>query len=164
MARKRKVAKAARRVSAAVLISRLLGLVRELTIAMVFGAGAITDAWLVAFRIPGMLRDLVAEGALSSAFVPTFNRVLSRQGREAAWRLGSLVMSVLLIILGAASIVFYVFSDGFVYLFAFGFGPVESKFELTSDLIRIISPFLLLVAVSSVVMGMLNTLNHFFHS
>ena len=78
MARKRKAARAARSVSAAVLISRLLGLVRELTIAMVFGAGAVTDAWLVAFRVPGMLRDLVAEGALSSAFVPTFNRVLSR--------------------------------------------------------------------------------------
>ena len=72
------------------LISRLLGLVRELTIAAVFGAGAVTDAWVVAFRIPGMLRDLVAEGALSSAFIPTFNRVLARQGKEAAWQLASL--------------------------------------------------------------------------
>ncbi len=162
MARKRKAARAARSVSAAVLISRLLGLVRELTIAMVFGAGAVTDAWLVAFRVPGMLRDLVAEGALSSAFVPTFNRVLSREGKEAAWRLGSLVMSALLVFLGAAAIVFYAFSDGFVYLFAFGFGAGADKFELTSILIRIISPFLLLLALSSVAMGMLNTFDRFF--
>ncbi len=161
MARKHKAAKAARSVSAAVLISRLLGLVRELTIAMVFGAGAITDAWLVAFRLPGMLRDLVAEGALNSAFMPTFNRVLSRQGEGAAWRLGSLVISALMVLLGVVSIIFYVFSDWFVYLVAFGFGPT-SKFELTSSLIRIISPFLLLVALASVLMGMLNSFGRFF--
>ncbi len=162
MARKQKAARAAGRVSLAVLISRLLGLVRELTIAAVFGAGAVTDAWLVAFRIPGMLRDLVAEGALSSAFIPTFNRVLARQGREAAWQLASLVMSALLLFLGAATILFYFFSDSLVYLFAFGFGQVEAKFELTSTLIQIISPFLLLVALSSVAMGMLNTYGRFF--
>ena len=162
MARKQKAARAAGRVSLAVLISRLLGLVRELTIAAVFGAGAVTDAWLVAFRIPGMLRDLVAEGALNSAFMPTFNRVLGRQGKEAAWQLASLVMSALLLILGAVAILFYLFSDSFVYLFAFGFGPVEGKFELTSTLIRIISPFLLLVALSSVAMGMLNSFDRFF--
>ena len=162
MARKRKAARAAGRVSLAVLISRLLGLVRELTIAAVFGAGAVTDAWVVAFRVPGMLRDLVAEGALSSAFLPTFNRVLAGKGREAAWQLGSLVMSALLLFLGAAAVLFYVFSDSFVYLFAFGFGPIEGKFELTSTLIQIISPFLLLVAISSVAMGMLNTFDRYF--
>ena len=162
MPRKRKAARAAARVSLAVLISRLLGLVRELTIAAVFGAGAVTDAWLVAFRIPGMLRDLVAEGALSSAFIPTFNRVLARQGREAAWQLASLVMSALMLFLGAIAILFYLFSDTFVYLFAFGFGPGEGKFELTSTLIQIISPFVLLVALSSVAMGMLNTFDRFF--
>ena len=161
MGGKRESAKAAGRVSLAVLISRLLGLVRELTIAAVFGAGAVTDAWLVAFRVPGMLRDLVAEGALSSAFIPTFNRVLAAKGREAAWQLGSLVMSALVLLLGAVAVLFYVFSDFFVYLLAFGFGEFE-KFELTSTLIQIISPFLLLVALSSVVMGMLNTFDRFF--
>ena len=81
MSKNTRVARAASRVSLAVLLSRALGLVRELVLAAAFGASATMDAWVAAFRIPGMLRDLVAEGALSSAFIPTFSRVLTRDGR-----------------------------------------------------------------------------------
>ena len=162
MSRNTRAARAASRVSLAVLMSRVLGLVRELALAAVFGASSTMDAWVAAFRIPGMLRDLVAEGALSSAFIPTFSRVLTRDGRQSAWHVVNLLMSMLLIGLGLVTILFYVFSDWLVYLFAFGFGEIEGKVELTSYLIKIISPFLLLVALASVAMGVLNTFDRFF--
>ena len=78
-------------VGLATMSSRVLGLVRDLALAHVFGASHEMDAYTVAFRFPNLLRDLFAEGAMSSAFVPTFTRVLTVEGRAAAWRLGNLV-------------------------------------------------------------------------
>ena len=162
MSKNTRVARAASRVSLAVLLSRALGLVRELVLAAVFGASATMDAWIAAFRIPGMLRDLVAEGALSSAFIPTFSRVLTRDGRQQAWSLVNMLMSTLTIVLGVLAILFFVFSDELVGVFVFGFGEIEGKVELTSNLVKIISPFLILVALASIVTGVLNTFDRFF--
>ncbi len=162
MSKNTRVARAASRVSLAVLISRALGLVRELVLAAAFGASATMDAWVAAFRIPGMLRDLVAEGALSSAFIPTFSRVLTRDGRHQAWCLVNMLMSTLTIALGVLAILFFVFSDELVSVFVFGFGEIEGKVELTSNLVKIISPFLLLVALASIATGVLNTFDRFF--
>lgn len=155
-------ARAAGVVSGAVLISRVLGVVREAVFAKLFGAGAFNDAWQVAFRIPNLLRDLFAEGALSSAFVPTFNEFLEREGRSGAWLLVSLVMSSLMVVLGGLTLLFLTFPDFFVYLLASGFSRVPGKMEITVELIRILSPFLLLVSLASVAMGILNTFNYFF--
>ena len=77
--------------------SRILGLVREQVVAFLFGAGVATDAFNVAFRIPNLLRDLFAEGAMSAAFVPTFTETMSRRGEEEAWRRANLVMNALLV-------------------------------------------------------------------
>ncbi|MFQ5740240.1 MAG: murein biosynthesis integral membrane protein MurJ [Acidobacteriota bacterium] len=162
MARHFQAARATGTVSVAVLASRILGLVREQVMAALFGAGAQMDAWLVAFRIPNMLRDLFAEGALSSAFVPTFTDTLRRKGSQEAWLLANLVLNALMVLLGVLALIFCLFSDAFVYLLAGGFSQVPGKVELTSSLLRILSPFLLLIALASVVMGVLNTLNHFF--
>lgn len=150
------------KVSLAVFISRILGLVREQVFAWLFGAGIYTDAWNVAFRIPNLLRDLFAEGALSSAFVPTFTSYLQRVGRSEAWHFANLVVSALLVILGTFTLALLVFPEGFVYLLAAGFREVPGKVEVTSTLIQILSPFLLCIALASVAMGMLNTLNHYF--
>src|SRR5437867_8714997 len=94
------VAHSARTVSLAVLGSRVLGLVREQVLASLFGASREFDAFVTAFRIPNLLRDLFAEGALSAAFVTTFSQKLSKEGDPAAWRLANLVLNALLVVLG----------------------------------------------------------------
>src|SRR5947199_8137110 len=92
-------------VSAAVLASRVLGVVREQVFAVLFGAGRELDAFITAFRIPNLLRDLFAEGALSAAFVSTFTQYLERGGEAAAWRLASLVINALLIVVGTITLI-----------------------------------------------------------
>src|SRR6266478_7701076 len=94
------VIRSARTVSLAVLGSRVLGLVREQVLAALFGANREFDAFVTAFRIPNLLRDLFAEGALSAAFVATFSQKLSAEGDKAAWRLANLVLNALIIVLG----------------------------------------------------------------
>src|SRR5262245_61385498 len=94
-----RVARHAGTVGAATLLSRVLGLVRELVMASLFGAGLATDAFNVAFRVPNLLRDLFAEGAMSSAFVPTFTEYRKNQGDDAAWALGRQLMVTLLVVL-----------------------------------------------------------------
>src|SRR5690606_39302113 len=103
MSKGARTARAAGTVSFAVLLSRVLGLVREQVFAGLFGAGLFMDAWLVAFRIPNLLRDLFAEGALSSAFVPTFTEYLQTKGKAQAWELANLVLSTLMVLLDGKS-------------------------------------------------------------
>ena len=164
MARRAQSARAAGTVSIAVLMSRILGLVREQVFAHFFGAGSgiYSDAWRVAFRIPNLLRDLFAEGALSSAFVPTFTEHMHKKGREEAWLLANLVINALLVLVGLFTLALLLFPDAFVFLMAQGFAKTPGKVELTVSLVRILSPFLLFVALASVAMGILNTLNRFF--
>src|SRR5688500_9339447 len=97
-----RLAKSAGVIGAATLASRLLGVAREQALAVVFGASASPqmDAYNVAFRIPNLLRDLLAEGAMTAAFVPAFSRALAGEGKAAAWRIGNLVMNALLLITG----------------------------------------------------------------
>ena len=161
-ARRVESARAAGKVSLAVSLSRVLGLVRDQVFAHLFGAGFYNDAWLVAFRVPNLLRDLFAEGALSAAFVPTFTDFLQKKGRAEAWTLASLVLSSLLVLLGGFTLLLVLFSEWFVYLLAAGFADVPGKIEVTAGLLRLLSPFLMLVAMASVGMAVLNTLNHFF--
>ncbi len=153
---------AAGKVSLAVFLSRVLGLAREMTFAKLFGAGLANDAFVVAFRIPNLFRDLFAEGALSSAFVPTFTEYWRNKSRSEAWLLANLVLSSLLVLLGAFAVLLFLFSEQSVYLVAAGFADEAGKAELTSALIRILSPFLLFVALAAAAMGMLNTMGHFF--
>lgn len=155
-------ARAAGRVSLAVFLSRILGLVRDQVFAKLFGVGLYNDAWLVAFRIPNLLRDLFAEGALSSAFVPTFTNFLHKKGKSEAWLLANLVLCWMIIILGGLTLVFLIFSEYFVYLLAAGFADSPEKLEVTSVLLKILSPFLMLIGMASVAMGILNTMNYFF--
>src|SRR6478672_1419240 len=97
-----KLARSAGLMSVATMASRVLGVVREMVLAALFGAGAgpEMDAFNVAFRVPNLLRDLFAEGAMTAAFVPTFTTTLTTQGRESAWRLGNLVINALLVATG----------------------------------------------------------------
>ena len=146
----------------ATITSRILGLVREQVLAFFFGAGDVTDAFNIATRIPNLVCDLFAEGAMSAAFVPTFTRQLTLHGRERAWHLASSVINALLLVTGVLVLVGIIFAEPLVRLFAADFSDVPGKLELTIYLTRIIFPFLTLVAVAAALMGMLNSLGHFF--
>ncbi len=148
--------------SAATFLSRIAGLVREQTFAYLFGAGIWTDAFNVAFRIPNLLRDLFAEGAMSAAFVPTFNTVLAREGRGQAFRLANVTLSVLTIVLGLLSGIGILLSPWLVGLLAPEFAATPGKAEVTILMTRIMFPFLLAISLAAVTMGVLNSLGAFF--
>ncbi|NLF24413.1 MAG: murein biosynthesis integral membrane protein MurJ [Deltaproteobacteria bacterium] len=142
------------------LLSRLLGLVRDLAVARLFGAGFFTDAFFVAFRIPNLLRSLVAEGALTSAFVPVFAEEL-RQGREAAQRTFSSATGLLLFSTTVLSIIGIIFAPEIVALTAPGFGLGTSKALLCITLTRIMLPYIVFVSLVAMLNGALNTLGIF---
>ncbi len=147
---------------AATLASRILGLARDQVLAAFFGAGNEMDAFVVAFRIPNLVRDLFAEGAMSAAFVPTFTKQLTLRGKDHAWRLGTNVLNALLVATGTLVVLGVVFARPLIELYAGDFASVPGKLELTVQLTRIMLPFLLMVAVAAVLMGMLNSLHHYF--
>jgi putative peptidoglycan lipid II flippase len=148
-------------VSVAVFMSRITGLLRESVMARLFGAGLIYDAFMLGFRIPNLTRDLFAEGALSSAFVPTFTEYLSKRSKEEAARLANLVATALIIVVGAVCAAGMIFAPALVHLLAPGFAAVPGKFELAVNMTRIMFPFLLLVALAAQAMGVLNACNKF---
>jgi putative peptidoglycan lipid II flippase len=141
-------------VGIAILSSRVLGLIREMVVAALFGATRNMDAFLTAFRAPNMLRDLFAEGALSTAFVTTFSRRIATEGDESAWKLASKVATLALIFMSALTLLGIIFAPVLIKILAPGF-PVE-KAELTILLTRVMFPFILLVSLAALVMGMLN--------
>jgi putative peptidoglycan lipid II flippase len=151
--------KAAGIIGLAVMCSRVLGLAREQIFAALFGAGAAMDAFTVAFRIPNLLRDLFAEGALSTAFVTVFSKTIATSGDRDAWRLANKVATLTGIVLGCICIAGIVFSAQLVGLLAPGFDP--AKAAVTATLTRVMFPFILLVSLAALVMGMLNAKNVF---
>ena len=155
------LARSAGLIGAATMSSRILGLVREQVMAYLFGAGNAVDAFNVAFRIPNLVRDLFAEGAMSAAFVPTFTRYLRREGRESAWRLGSHVLNALLVTTLAIVALGMLFAEPLVTVLAGEYAEVPGKFELTVDLTRVMLPFLTLIAIAAACMGMLNALDRY---
>lgn len=148
-------------VGLAVMGSRVLGLVREQVFAGFFGASREYDAFLTAFRIPNLLRDLLAEGALSAAFVTTFSQTLTKAGDKEAWRLANLVLNALTVVLAAITLLGIVFTPQLVDLIAPGFKQYAGKTELTIVLTRLMFPFIILVAIAAVAMGILNTKDRF---
>jgi putative peptidoglycan lipid II flippase len=146
--------KAAGIIGLAVMCSRLLGLAREQICAALFGGGGMMDAFTVAFRIPNLLRDLFAEGALSTAFVTTFSKTIAREGDDAAWRLANKVATLTILVLGALCVAGMVFSNQLVHTLAPGFDA--DKADRTVVLTRIMFPFILMVSLAALVMGMLN--------
>ncbi len=141
-------------VGIAILCSRVLGLLREVIFASLFGASKNMDAFLTAFRAPNMLRDLFAEGALSTAFVTTFSSRIATDGDQSAWKLASKVATLTVIFMSAVTVLGVVFAPALITVLAPGFAP--DKAELTIMLTRIMFPFILLVSLAALVMGMLN--------
>jgi len=146
-------------VALAVLCSRVLGLAREQIFAALFGGGRVMDAFTIAFRIPNLLRDLFAEGALSTAFVTVFTRTATLESDAAAWRLANKVATLLAVTLSAITVLGILSAPWLVAALAPGFDP--GKAALTVTLTRIMYPFILLVSLAALVMGMLNARNVF---
>lgn len=154
--------RAAGAMGAATLLSRIFGLVREQVFAYFFGASNATDAFQVAFRIPNLLRDLFAEGAMSAALVPSFTRARMEEGDECAWRLAGLVFRVLFVLVSLLSIVGILFAPQLVELYAASFQKVPGKFELTVRMTRVLYPFFPFVALAAAFMGILNACGRYF--
>ncbi|HZA53085.1 MAG TPA: murein biosynthesis integral membrane protein MurJ [Candidatus Udaeobacter sp.] len=155
------VAQNASVVSIAVMASRILGLVRDQVFAIFFGAGLQYDAFLAAFRIPNLLRDLFAEGALSAAFVTTFSQVLETKGQTEAVRLSNRVATLTILVISVICVAAWFCAPLLVRALAPGFFDVPGKAELTIQLTRIMIPFLLLIALAAQAMGVLNAQNVF---
>lgn len=161
------VARSAGIVSIAVMFSRVFGLVRETIFAKYFGAGFLYDAFIVGFRIPNLLRDLFAEGALSAAFVKVFTDYQLKNSEKEAWRLASLIFNGLAVVLSAICIAGIFLSPLFVKLITYNYlgdpnhyYPPE-KAALATTLMQIMFPFILLVALAALAMGVLNTKGRF---
>ena len=148
-------------VGAAVMGSRLMGVVREQAFAYMFGASRLSDVFVAAFRIPNLLRDLFAEGALSTAFTTTFTKTWAKEGSDASWRLAQIVLSTLILILGVICLLGIAFAPLIVDLTSYGFHDFAGKFGLAVSMTRLLFPFILFVSIAAVVMGMLNARNIF---
>jgi putative peptidoglycan lipid II flippase len=143
-------------------ISRILGLVREMTFSYLFGAGMMMDAYRIAFNIPNLLRDQLSEGSLSAAFVPIFSDYDKQKGKKAAFLFAASVFNGLVLFTGILAFLGIIFAPQLVKVIAFGFTRDPEKFALTVRLTRIIFPFVLIMTLSALSMGVLNYYNHFF--
>jgi putative peptidoglycan lipid II flippase len=159
MAKERLNTRAAGIVALAVMLSRVLGLARELIFAALFGAGRGMDAYITAYRAPNLLRDLFAEGALSVAFVTVFSKLGVEKSYEAAWELARKMATLALIFMSVVTLLGIVFAPALIALLAPGFDADKSAF--TVELARIMFPFILMVSLAALAMGMLNSRNVF---
>lgn len=148
-------------VSGATLISRVLGFARDMIFANLFGAGAGTDAFFVAFKIPNFLRRLFAEGAFSQAFVPVLAETRSRGDHTAVRDLIASTSGTLGVILLLITLLAILASDGLVYLFAPGFHGHADKFALAADMLQLTFPYLLFISLTALAGGVLNTYGRF---
>jgi len=153
--------KAAGIVGIAVMCSRVLGLIREQIFAWLFGGGKEMDAFTVAFRTPNLLRDLFAEGALSTAFVTTFSKKIATEGVDSAWKLANKVATLTSVFMSGIVVMGICVAPLLVNVLAPGFSHTPGKMELTYHLAQLMYPFILLVSLGALVMGMLNARNVF---
>ncbi|MFA4984841.1 MAG: murein biosynthesis integral membrane protein MurJ, partial [Candidatus Omnitrophota bacterium] len=161
MSTHKSIVKSASVIGFATLCSRLLGFVRDVVIARLFGVYVYAQAFVIAFRIPNLFRDLVAEGASNAAFVPVFSEYTVKHNKEEFWELANVVLNLLLVILSAITLLGIIFSPLIVRLIAPGFVTDPYKLQTTILLNRVIFPYLLLISLAAYAMAVLNSLKHF---
>lgn len=142
-------------------LSRVLGFVRDLVIALFMGAGLGADAFFVAFRIPNLLRRLFAEGALSAAFIPTYVETLQKEGKREGERLACIIFTFASIVLALVTVLGIVLSPWLVRIIAPGFYAIPDKFQLTVDLNRVMFPYIFFISLVALASGVLNSLGRF---
>jgi putative peptidoglycan lipid II flippase len=157
----RQVVRAAGIIGGATLLSRVLGFVRDMVVARAFGASQVADAFYVAYRIPSLLRELFAEGSMSAAFVPVFTQTLTTESREEARRLARAAFSLILVVVTIVTVLGIALAPWLVAVIAPGFGDDPGKAALTTDLTRIMFPYLLWISLAALAMGVLNSVRAF---
>jgi putative peptidoglycan lipid II flippase len=162
MSEKRNILRASGILGSATLLSRIMGMVRDMVVSRLFGAGFATDAFFAAFMIPNMLRRFFAEGALTSAFVPTFSATLTQRGEAEARELANTCFTLLTIVMAVVTLAGITFSPLIVGLMFPGYHGVPGKFELTVLLNRLMFPYIFFISLVALCMGILNTVRHFF--
>jgi len=157
----RRITRAAGVVSFFTLLSRVMGLLRDMVVGYLFGAQGAADAFYVAFRIPNLLRRLTAEGALTAGFIPVFADYLANQGQDAALRIARVIFTFAAVTLGGLTILGIIFATPLTHLFAPGFVTDPEKFALTVFLTRLMFPHIFFVSLVALAMGVLNSMRHF---
>ena len=162
MSEKKNIARAAGVLGAATMLSRIMGMVRDMVVSRLFGAGLATDAFFAAFQIPNMLRRFFAEGALTAAFVPTFSEWYTKKGKEETRALANVCFTALILSMAAITILGIIFSPQLVHLMFPGFAANPEKVSITIFLNRLMFPYIFFVSLVALCMGILNTVRHFF--
>jgi putative peptidoglycan lipid II flippase len=148
-------------ISALTIVSRVFGYIRDSRIAFLLGAGTAADAYTTAYRIPNLLRRLVGEGAVSAAFIPVFSRYVAEKKEKEAWEFANTMLTVITIALTVLTLAGILLSPLIVRLFAFGFADTPGKLDLTATLNRIMFPYIFLISLSALAMGILNSFHRF---
>jgi putative peptidoglycan lipid II flippase len=162
MSEKKHIARAAGVLGFATIISRVMGMVRDMVVSRLFGAGLYTDAFFAAFQIPNMLRRFFAEGALTSAFLPTFSEWYTQKGEAEARELANVCFTLLTIVMAGVTLLGIILSPWIVRLMFPGFTSAPAKLELTIFLNRLMFPYIFFISLVALCMGILNTVRHFF--
>ena len=162
MSEKREISRATGIMGSATILSRIAGLVRDMVVASLFGAGFGTDAFFMAFTIPNLLRRFFAEGSLTAAFVPTFADVYHRQGEDEARRVASICWTLLLVVMAVITVAGILCSPLLVRVIGSGFAQVPGKLALTNSLNRLMFPYIFFVSLLALITGVLNVLGHYF--
>ncbi|GBL53631.1 murein biosynthesis integral membrane protein MurJ [Pseudomonas citronellolis] len=148
-------------VSSMTMISRVLGFVRDTIVARMFGAGMATDAFFVAFKLPNLLRRIFAEGAFSQAFVPILAEYKTQQGEEATRTFIAYISGLLTLVLALVTVLGILAAPWVIWITAPGFADTPEKFDLTTALLRVTFPYILLISLASLAGAILNTWNRF---
>ncbi|MBH0202224.1 MAG: murein biosynthesis integral membrane protein MurJ [Nitrospira sp.] len=155
------VVKAAGMIGVATFSSRVLGFVRDMVLAKLFGATPAADAFFVAYRIPNLLRELFAEGSMSAAFIPVFTEYHTLKSKQDAWELASAVFTTLLTIVTGITILGVLGASGIVWILAPGFHDDPARLAMTTLLTRMMFPYLIFISLAALAMGILNSLRAF---
>jgi putative peptidoglycan lipid II flippase len=157
------IARSTALIGSGTMLSRLLGLVRDMVIAYLF-AKPVSDAFFVAFRLPNMLREMFAEGAMNAGFIPVFSQYMTTRTREETQELCAVTLSAVTALLLVISALGVIFAPAIVRLITLEFGPANRDLLLAIRLSRVLFPYILLIGIASLLMAILNSLHRFFSS
>jgi putative peptidoglycan lipid II flippase len=156
-----RISRAAGLIGGATFCSRILGFIRDIILANLFGANAAADAFYIAYRIPNLLRELFAEGSMSSAFIPVFTEYHSTRSKQETWELASAAFTTLLTLVTFVTLAGIIAAPSIVWLLAPGLHDQANQLATTTLLTQIMFPYLLFVSLAALAMGILNSLHSF---
>ena len=161
MSEQGKLLRSASLITAITLLSRVFGYFRDQRVAFLLGAGIEADAYTIAYRIPNLLRRLVGEGAVSAAFIPIFSKYLTEENRKDAWEFANSMLTILTLAMAGVTVIGILAAPLLVRAIAYGFTDTPGKVEMTALLTRIMFPYIFLISLAALAMGVLNSFHKF---